>query len=99
VLGERLGRPVRLFCYPYGNLSREVVSVVRDAGYALGVVAPPRPVPSSQHTLPWIGIYKGTNFRHFKRKASPLYQTLLRTGISPYIQVVRRKIVWGQQVG
>jgi peptidoglycan/xylan/chitin deacetylase (PgdA/CDA1 family) len=99
VLEERLGRPVRLFCYPYGNLNREVVSMVRDAGYTLGVVTPPRPVPRSQYTLPRIGIYKGTDFGHFKRKASPLYQTLLWAGMLPYVQVVRRRLARAQQAG
>ncbi len=90
VLEERLGAPVRLFCYPFGNLNWEVVTMVREAGYDLGVVTPPRPFPRSDYTLPRIGIYRGTDFRHFRRKAGALYQTLLWSGVLPYVQTMRR---------
>ncbi|MDP8973869.1 MAG: polysaccharide deacetylase family protein, partial [Actinomycetota bacterium] len=34
ILGEVLGRPVEGFCYPYGDLSSQVVRAVREVGYA-----------------------------------------------------------------
>ncbi len=33
-LGDVLGQPVEGFCYPYGDLSDQVVRAVREAGYA-----------------------------------------------------------------
>ncbi|GAC1324348.1 MAG: hypothetical protein NVS2B16_10930 [Chloroflexota bacterium] len=91
VLEQQLGRRVRIFCYPRGNLNRKVVRMVHDAGYDFGVVTPPRPVPLSRYTLPRIGLYANTDFTTFKRKTSTAYQTLLRMGLLPYVQIVRRK--------
>jgi peptidoglycan/xylan/chitin deacetylase (PgdA/CDA1 family) len=91
VLEERLLRPVTAFCYPRGELNHEVIAMVKDAGYALGVVTPERPVPRSNHTLRRVGIDAKHTDRQFAFKVSPVFQLLLASGIWPRYRAVQAK--------
>lgn len=91
VLERRLLHPIQLFCYPRGSLNRSVVTLVREAGYTLAVVTPPRPVPSSLYTLPRVGVYRNTDLGTFRRKTGRTLQAILWAGAYPYGREVHRK--------
>lgn len=94
ILEQRLGQAIPAFCYPAGYVNREIISMVRAAGYALGVVTPQMPVPLSRYTLRRIGLYEHTDLQSLKRRTSLPYQFLLQTGLWPGItQVLKRKRV------
>ncbi len=74
LLEEILQLPIESFCYPYGDTNEEVISYVREAGYKVGVVTPPRVgVPVSQYTLRRIGVYLTTSKIKFLFKCTSLY--------------------------
>lgn len=35
ILEQRFGKSVSVFCYPYGDYNKEIIQMVRDAGYSL----------------------------------------------------------------
>lgn len=92
ILEQRLGELVTTFCYPAGYVNREIIGMVRDAGYTLGVVTPQVPVPLSRYTLRRIGLYENTDLRSLQRRTSLPYQFLLQAGLLPGItQVLKNK--------
>lgn len=71
----KLGCDVVSFCYPRGNLNREVVHAVEKAGYSCGVVTPPRwGIPLSRYTLRRIGIYHHNSPTIYRIKISPSFR-------------------------
>ncbi len=83
LLAEKLGRPVELFCYPFGDQSGQIRAMVREAGYAAAVVTPPfrrfiRDIPArlagqpDVYQLPRVGIYQHTTRNMFRGKTVPL---------------------------
>jgi peptidoglycan/xylan/chitin deacetylase (PgdA/CDA1 family) len=83
VLEDALGQEVRCFCYPAGDVDRRVIPLVREAGYRVGVVTPPRRVPRSVYTLRRVGVYGHTGARAFRIKTGLPFQLLMRIGLWP----------------
>jgi peptidoglycan/xylan/chitin deacetylase (PgdA/CDA1 family) len=70
-LEAKLGAPVVSFCYPRGSVDPDVVRAVEEAGYACGVVTPPRRgLPLTPYTLRRVGIYQRNSDRIFRLKTS-----------------------------
>ncbi|HYG58054.1 MAG TPA: polysaccharide deacetylase family protein, partial [Symbiobacteriaceae bacterium] len=63
VLEEKLGIPVRFFCYPVGRHNDQVVAAVQEAGYVGAVTTKPGVTTAGQHPLRWtrVRISKGTS--------------------------------------
>jgi peptidoglycan/xylan/chitin deacetylase (PgdA/CDA1 family) len=71
-LEDRLGREVSSFCYPQGDLDRDVVRMVEEAGYRCAVVTPPRAgIPRSMYALRRVGLYCHTTPLEFRLKMMP----------------------------
>ncbi|MBV6396431.1 MAG: hypothetical protein HFACDABA_02029 [Anaerolineales bacterium] len=71
-LSRMLDQPVTSFCYPEGKLNDRIVQMVAGAGYACGVVTPPRAgLPLSRYTLRRAGVYRSTSPLAFRLKMSP----------------------------
>lgn len=70
---DGLSRAVSSFSYPRGSVNEDTIRLVEQAGYAGGVVTPPRAgIPKGRYTLRRAGIYRNTARRTFKLKTKPL---------------------------
>lgn len=76
-LQSKLGRPVISFCYPKGAVNEALTRCVRQAGYKLAVVTPPRPgIAESLYALHRVGVYSGDTGWRFKFKVSPYFAVI-----------------------
>ena len=77
ILGQRLGREVDSFCYPFGDLNDEIIENVRRAGYKIGVVTPPRPgIPEGIFTMRRTGVYLSDSYPRFLLKCTSTFDNL-----------------------
>ena len=80
-ISQQLDREVVSFCYPRGDLNRDTIHMVQQAGYQCAVVTPsPLRMPSSGlplncYTLRRIGLYRNNTRYHFWLKTRPLVRT------------------------
>ncbi len=80
ILEQILFKKVTSFCYPYGDVNEYVIEAVRAAGYAVGVVTPPRPgIPVTPYTLRRVGLYLDDSPLRFRLKMSSAFHTLRET--------------------
>ena len=80
-LERKLGHDVVSFCYPHGDLNKQVTRMVEKAGYRSAVVTPPRTgIPLSPFALRRVGIYHHTT------------QLLFRVKTNLYVRKVYRRI-------
>jgi peptidoglycan/xylan/chitin deacetylase (PgdA/CDA1 family) len=91
VLEQKLGRPIVSFCPPAGDLNRDTISYMREAGYRLGVVTPQRSLPITRYTLRRVGLYRTTDMNGFKKRVGFPFQFLLQSGLWPGVGQLRRK--------
>jgi peptidoglycan/xylan/chitin deacetylase (PgdA/CDA1 family) len=70
VLEERLGCGVQAFCYPYGDYNEDVMRLVAEAGYKVGVASDSGPlcIHEDQWQVRRIGIFPNTDKRGLMRK-------------------------------
>lgn len=79
ILEDRLGVPVPVFCYPYGDLDDDIRQLVAEAGYLGATVTPRHPLPPTDPLrLPRIGIYHHTGPLAFRLKVLPRFAALRR---------------------
>jgi peptidoglycan/xylan/chitin deacetylase (PgdA/CDA1 family) len=67
ILEERLGVPVRFFCYPAGKYNAAVLRAVREAGYAGALTTKPGVASASFDPYLWsrIRAYRGMSLKSF----------------------------------
>ena len=83
---DRLGRPVTLFAYPFGDCDAECVQVVRDAGYAAAVTTRRGSVhrPADLHELCRIPVHDGVTTWRLAYRVSWWYW--VRYGIRDWLK-------------
>ena len=80
ILDRQLSQDTVSFCYPRGSLNNEICQIVKQAGYQLAVVTPPRyGIEESNFTLKRIGLYSTDSFFFFRLKNSILFSVLRET--------------------
>lgn len=74
-LNKKLGREMNCFAYPYGNLSEDVKSIVKEAGYKFAVATDSGDISFSEDLfqIRRIAIFPKNNMFSFKRKVSGKY--------------------------
>ena len=87
IIEKKLNMKINIFCYPEGKLNDEIINLVGNAGYKLGVVTPSlKGIPKTKFTIRRVGVYKKTTITQFKLKTIPLIQKLLeKTRPNSYI--------------
>jgi len=68
IIGEKLDREVRFFCYPFGDWNDRIAALVEEAGYGAAVVTARHRRIHTPYRLPRIGIYGHNNFPVFRLK-------------------------------
>jgi peptidoglycan/xylan/chitin deacetylase (PgdA/CDA1 family) len=82
LLEQLLAREVVSFCFPFGDLNSEVVDIVRQSGYLIGVVTPSRSViPQSPLTIHRTGIYFNDSHIKFLLKSTSMFHRIRETGL------------------
>jgi len=82
-----VGENVASFCYPYGDVNRQVIDAVRKEGYTVGVVTPHGPgVPKGPYTLRRTGVYGSDSPLSFRIKCSSFFYAARE---SPFWRLVR----------
>ncbi len=73
ILQDLLGRQVRGFCYPYGDIDARVVAAVQAAGYDYACAIAPSPA-IGRYAIPRTGVHDGDS-------AWRLYAKWVRSGL------------------
>jgi peptidoglycan/xylan/chitin deacetylase (PgdA/CDA1 family) len=68
IIEDRISKEVKFFSYPYGVYNKEVIEVVKKAGYEGALVNRKKIMKITQYTIPRVGIYGHNNFFIFKIK-------------------------------
>jgi peptidoglycan/xylan/chitin deacetylase (PgdA/CDA1 family) len=68
IIEDRISKEVKFFSYPYGVYNKEVIEVVKKAGYEGALVNRKKRMKITQYTIPRVGIYGHNNFFIFKIK-------------------------------
>jgi len=83
VIEDRLGAPVRLFCYPRGDFNEGVKQIVREEGYVAACTTLPGTNDRRTDLLALRRTYVGRRDteREFAKKAAGAYDLLQRSGL------------------
>lgn len=68
IIEEKIGKNVEYFCYPFGDVNENIISLVKKAGYNGAVLTYKKNVPETLFTLRRVGIYGQNNFLIYRIK-------------------------------
>ena len=81
LLEGQLGEEIKTFCYPYGAYSRDIIELVKEAGYEGAVVTPPSGrCEESIYTIRRVGLYSSDTILSFRIKTSWLTRVIASNG-------------------
>lgn len=65
---DKTGIKVKYFCYPYGDFNKDIMELVKNAGYELAVVTPSTRIKNTRYSMIRTGIYGHNNFLIYRIK-------------------------------
>lgn len=87
ILEKQLGCAIQTFCYPFEDVNRQIIKMVKEEGYSAAVVTPVNTLPLTRFAMRRVGIYDNTDLARFKKKIGRTFQTVLQSGLWPPIGV------------
>jgi peptidoglycan/xylan/chitin deacetylase (PgdA/CDA1 family) len=90
ILDKQLSQNTVSFCYPSGDLNTDICNIVKDVGYKVGVVTPPRPrIKESVFTLKRIGLYNTDTYLTFRLKNSSIFNIMRESRALKIVKGIR----------
>jgi len=87
ILDKELSQDTISFCYPKGDLNDEILNLIKQAGYKIAVVTPPRPrIKETIFTLKRIGLYGTDSFLKFRLKISKAFVLLRESPLWKFLK-------------
>jgi peptidoglycan/xylan/chitin deacetylase (PgdA/CDA1 family) len=82
IIKEKIGKEAEYFCYPFGDINQNIISLVKKAGYKAAVLTYKKNIPENLFTLRRTGIYGKNNFFIYRIKIWRTYLREKKSGLS-----------------